>query len=173
MTDAAFDVDNYGGWSFSDLFRIRRAESEIISVKKELSSDLIEAYPENAFEIIEFIGNALRRRQPIVEYLKDFPELNNHGFFMVMCKMYRDTYHGIGHTHDRTANLIIMFSSADISHSTASRTLQKAVAANVFTTRKDDKDKRKLRYYLHGNMIKLLSHAFGGMIDDINHSREM
>lgn len=158
----------FSGWRFGNLFSRGISDDEKkAAVTSDALSELQGIYPDNAQEIIDFLAKILRRRQPIVEHLSKYPELNDHGFFMIICKMYRDTYHGIGQTNDRITHLIAMFSTTDISRATAARTLQKANEVNVFVTYRDKKDRRKQRYYLHAEMIQLCSDAFGGMIEDV------
>lgn len=165
--ESSMEFDHSRRWRFADLFRRGASDAEKKDATSDLVADLKDVYPPDALEIIDFLGNVLRRRQPIVEYLSQYPELNDHGFFMVICKMYRDTYHGIGHTNDRVTNLIAMFSTSDISRATAARTLQKATKAKVLVARQDKKDRRKQRYYLHRDMIAICSEAFGGMVHDV------
>ncbi|MEM8539411.1 MAG: hypothetical protein AAGF25_00515 [Pseudomonadota bacterium] len=166
-TESSNQSEKSSIWRFTDLFKRGATDAEKKDAAVDLVADLKAVYPKEALVIIDFLGNVLRRRQPIVEYLNRYPELNDHGFFMVICKMYRDTYHGIGHTNDRVTNLIAMFSTSDVSRATAARTLQKATKAKVLVARRDEKDRRKQRYYLHEDMIALCSNAFGGMIDDV------
>jgi len=155
-------------WRFAHLFRRNVSDEEQESASpSDAHLDLIKDYPDNALEIIDFLAQVLRRRQPIVEHLEKYPELNDHGFFMVICKLYRDTYHGVGHTNDRITGLIAMFSTTDISRATAARILKKANTAEVFTSIRDSGDKRKQRYYLHSKMIRLCSESFGGMFEDV------
>lgn len=134
--------------------------------RREEMRELHEAYPPNTGEVIAFLRNILQRRQAIVDYLSNYPELNDHGFFMVICKVYMDTYRGVGHTNDRITQLIQVFSTSDISRATAARTLHKATKAGVFTINRDPNDRRKQRYYLHKDMITLCSDAFAGMLED-------
>lgn len=153
-------------WRFFDFFR-RPSEAE----KREVASSKLQAklkhtYPENTGEILDFLAKTLRRRQRIVERLSMHPELNSHGFFMVICKVYRDTYHGMGLTNERLAQLIQVFSTPEISRTTAARILQKANEAEVFVSESDAKDKRRQRYYLHPDMISICSDVFGGMLSD-------
>ncbi len=158
----------FGGWSFWELFSGKVTdEDEKAEAASKLGDELRSHYPENAPEIIDFLARVLRRRQGIVDRLKEYPELNDHGFFMVICKLYRDTYLGIGHSSNRISHLIEIFSTARISRATAVRTLQKANEVKVFMSKSDPRDKRKQLYFLHPEMIELCSEAFGGMIDDV------
>ena len=153
-------------WRFGSLFRqsVRPGDG---ATHTPLQKELRSLYPHNADEITTFLTNVLKRRQSIVERLSKHPELNDHGFFMVICKMYIDSYHGIGHTNSRITHLIELFASSEISRGTAARKLRKANELNVFVTESDSQDSRKQRYYLHPEMIELCSEAFGGMIEDI------
>lgn len=135
--------------------------------KSKLANDLRSSYPSNAPEIIGFLAKVLRRRQKIVERLVKYPELNDHGFFMVICKLYRDTYLGIGHSNHRVSQIIEIFSTSEISRATAARILQKANEVHVFISENDPQDKRRQLYYLHPEMIEICSEAFGGMISDV------
>ena len=159
-------------WRFANLFtRQVSVEEQGSAVETDDLSDLQAAYPDNALEIIDFLATALRHRQPIVKYLSDYPDLNDHGFFMVICKLYRDTYRGIGHTPDSMINLIKMFSTTKISGSTATRVLQNGNKAKVFERIRDKEDARNKRYYLRREMIDLCSEAFGSMIEDVVRNR--
>lgn len=153
-------------WRFADFFRFGRQPDEQLK-PSPLVDDLKSNYPDNAKEIISFMTNVIRRRESIVERLKKYPELNDHGFFMVMCLMYLDTYKGIGHTSSRLTHLIEIFSTSEISIGTAARKLQKANEVSVFISDRDAIDSRKQRYYLHPEMITIFSETFGGMIDDV------
>lgn len=154
-------------WRFSRFFGWRSSPAKEEANLTELSAELQKLYPANAPDIMEFLTNVLRRRQPIVERLSKFPELNEHGFFMVICKMYMDTYQGVGYTNNAITRLIETFATADISHGTAARKLQKANEVEVFVTDRDKNDSRKQRYYLHPEMIRMCTEAFGGMIEDV------
>lgn len=154
----------FKNWRFASWFSWRQSEEP---GRTRLSDELKGYYPDNAVTIIKFMTNVLRRRQDIVEKLKKHPELNDHGFFMVICLMYMDTYKGIGYTSSRLVNIIELFSTSEISTGTAARRLQKANDVAVFVAETDAKDSRKQRYYLSPEMIRLCSEAFGGMIEDV------
>jgi hypothetical protein len=163
MAEARGKID----WRFAKFFSWWRSPVEDETNLTRLSTELQKLYPENAPQIMEFLANILRRRQPIVERLRKHPELNDHGFFMVICKLYMDTYHGVGYTNSAITRLIETFATADISHGTAARKLQKAYEVGVFEKDSDKDDSRKQRYYLHPDMIRMCTEAFGGMIDDV------
>lgn len=130
------------------------------------ASDLQNTYPENAAEIADFLKKVLVRRQPIVERLSQHPELNDHGFFLLICKMYRDTFRGVGLTKTRLLNLMVTFSRHQIAHSTAEKKIKKASDVGVFDRRPDAKDARRTLYFLNKEMIAVCSEAFSGMLED-------
>lgn len=156
----------FRGWRFSDLFHWGR-QPEPEPDKSKVAEELRKSYPDDAAEIIGFMTNVLRRREVIVERLKTHPELNDHGFFMVLCLMYMETYRGVGYTAGKLIQIIELFATAEISPGTAARKLQKANEIELFVTDKDAKDNRRQRYYLHPEMIVTFSEMFGGMIDDV------
>lgn len=159
-------LEQQTGWGrFAGFFRKRITEEEQeTAARLDRPDELSQPYPDDADEIIEFLVCALRRRQAIVEKLSKYPELNDHGFFMVICKLYRDTYHGIGLTNNRITALIEAFSTARITRATAARKLQKANEVGLFVSRRDGKF---TRYFLHPEMIKICTEAFGGMMKDV------
>ncbi|MEO9517480.1 MAG: hypothetical protein ABJH45_21735 [Paracoccaceae bacterium] len=133
----------------------------------ELKDRLRDEYPEDVDEIVQFLVNSLSRRQAIVEKLGKHPDLNDHGFFLVICKMYIDTYKGHGYPGSRLAQLIERCSRKAISRPTVMRKIEKAKTANVFEWETSDVDGRSVRYYLHRDFIKICSEMFGGMIQDV------
>ena len=170
MVSPTHKVSNDGGffrgWRFSDLFHWGR-QPEPEADKSKVAEELRQSYPDDAAEIMGFMTNVLRRREVIVERLKKHPELNDHGFFMVLCLMYMETYRGVGYTAGKLIQIIELFATAEISPGTAARKLQKANEIELFVTDKDARDNRRQRYYLNPEMIKIFSEMFGGMIDDV------
>jgi hypothetical protein len=154
------------GWRFKDLFQWSRRPDEGSGVS-DLASKLRSHYPSDAEDIIKFMTSVLERREAIVERLKKHPELNDHGFFMVLCLMYIATYRGIGYSSGRLVHFIELFATSNISIGTAARKLQKANDVELFVTDRDALDSRKQRYFLHEDMIRIFSDTFGGMIDDV------
>jgi hypothetical protein len=151
--------------SFADLFTRRfRAKSEDVEASN-LAPTLKLKYPKTANQIIEFISVVLREREAIVDRLQKYPDLNDHGFFMVICLMYIHTYKGIGYTRSALLSHIMNFSTTPITMDTAAKKLQRANEVDVFVYDKDRKDGRQQRYYLHPEMIDICSSMFEKMLN--------
>ena len=90
-------VDDEADWQFAKFFRRHHAPDERKTVDNTVL-DLVSLYPNNAQHVITFVPSLLKAQQPIFDYIEGYPDLTDHGFFLVICKVYFDTYHRIGHT---------------------------------------------------------------------------
>jgi len=163
LKEPAIHFEHANNWAFAHEFREDFFGDE--TAGSIVSVDSVD-FPADANEIIEFAEKILSRRQPIVDRLSKYPTLNDHGFFLLICRIYKHSARGKGLTQKQMKKLLIQFSRNAFEERTALKKIDLAEEVHVFERKKNPTDQRSKLYFLHPDFVELISETFRGMIFD-------